>query len=571
MQLPSLEGKRAFVETTESTHSHGGAGWQFGRCLWSPVAGQDGRQIYEKMREPEVGDIVLHFYSTRWSDGVTDRRFCGFSFVDKPGYVRHDEPPVRGGWDSPEGYYRIDLRDYTPLHSPIPIAVLVDKHKDEIRRDLLESHATYYPFAKYRNTVRLNQGKYLTEATARLYKILAETSTVPQQPGVRSDRTHDGAQSHEIEDSPQVDQYVFARLFRAFRQTIENESGIQLRSFQSNPVTDGQEGYKLDISIRAKRALASDRWTPADIGTGSIAQAVIAAIEVSGNNLLIWDNRRGPGTRLHQFVYDALQTRTLLSDIESAFYDLFLGKQPENEVFDRIVELAGRRYPLLAYLYFVKDRSRFMPIAPETFDSAFSMLGAEFKTTGRCSWINYLRFNDLLRQIRDLLGEELDGDPTLLDAHSFAWMLVRHISSELYAETLDEYVELSAKERDVIARARIGQGRFRRSVITYWQRCSVTGCSRLDLLQAAHIKPWADCSTRECIDGFNGLLLTPTLHSVFDKGYITFNDDGLIELSKELRDADAAALGIHGSMQLRKVTAEHIPYLAFHRKRVFRT
>jgi hypothetical protein len=43
----------------------------------------------------------------------------------------------------------------------------------------------------------------------------------------------------------------------------------------------------------------------------------------------------------------------------------------------------------IAYLYFLKDFSRYVPIAPNYFDQAFEMLGVVFVTSHKCSWVNY--------------------------------------------------------------------------------------------------------------------------------------------------------------------------------------
>jgi hypothetical protein len=53
--------------------------------------------------------------------------------------------------------------------------------------------------------------------------------------------------------------------------------------------------------------------------------------------------------------------------------------------------------------------------------------------------------------------------------------------------------------------------------------CRLTGVSDRRFLRASHIEPWRLCETNhERLDGYNGLLLTPTF---FDKGYISFHSD----------------------------------------------
>ena len=93
--------------------------------------------------------------------------------------------------------------------------------------------------------------------------------------------------------------------------------------------------------------------------------------------------------------------------------------------------MAGAKYPLLGYLYFLKDMDRFMPIQPTTFDRAFRDLGIDLVTVRNCSWENYQQFNTALRGVQGALVGT--GDLTkirLIDAHSFCWMLARQLRDE---------------------------------------------------------------------------------------------------------------------------------------------
>jgi predicted restriction endonuclease len=133
-----------------------------------------------------------------------------------------------------------------------------------------------------------------------------------------------------------------------------------------------------------------------------------------------------------------------------------------------------------------------------------------------------------------------------------------------------EYLSLLPSEREAIVKARIGQGRFRDSLIEYWSACAVTGCAENALLVASHIKPWAKAELVERLSLYNGLLLSPALDACFDSGYISFDDEGKILISERLTRDDARALGIHTDMLLRRVEPQHKKYLAFHRDHIFK-
>ena len=90
------------------------------------------------------------------------------------------------------------------------------------------------------------------------------------------------------------------------------------------------------------------------------------------------------------------------------------------------------------------------------------------------------------------------------------------------------------------------------------------------LLKASHIKPWKDCATdAERLDVYNGLLLTPYLDAAFDRGFITFGDDGLLITSKSLGADGLKILGIAASSRCANITASHFKFLSWHRKKVF--
>ncbi len=126
----------------------------------------------------------------------------------------------------------------------------------------------------------------------------------------------------------------------------------------------------------------------------------------------------------------------------------------------------------------------------------------------------------------------------------------------------------TAKETRV--QSRIWQDQFRAALIEYWQCCSVTGCKQVELLKASHIKPWRYASNQERLNMFNGLLLLPNLDTCFDLGLISFDDEGKILISSQLRKATLLQLGINENMKLMKFEKRHQEFLEYHREKVFR-
>lgn len=83
-------------------------------------------------------------------------------------------------------------------------------------------------------------------------------------------------------------------------------------------------------------------------------------------------------------------------------------------------------------------------------------------------------------------------------------------------------------------RSRIGQGAFRVLVTdAYQRRCAVTGEKTLPVLEAAHIKPYARSGPNSIQ---NGLLLRSDMHILFDKGYMTLDNDLKVEVSRRIKE-----------------------------------
>lgn len=129
---------------------------------------------------------------------------------------------------------------------------------------------------------------------------------------------------------------------------------------------------------------------------------------------------------------------------------------------------------------------------------------------------------------------------------------------------------LPQKTREAIIQARIGQGIFRERLINHWEGCSVTGLDNTSLLVASHIKPWRDCTPSEALSMTNGLLLIPNIDLAFDRGFVSFNENGEIIFSPQFTDSEAHVMGIKRSMRLRWCYPQHEEFLAYHRSQIFR-
>lgn len=88
------------------------------------------------------------------------------------------------------------------------------------------------------------------------------------------------------------------------------------------------------------------------------------------------------------------------------------------------------------------------------------------------------------------------------------------------------------------------------------------------MLIVSYIKPWSKSDNFEKVDSDDGLLLCPHHDVVFDKGLISFDDDGKIIISKKLSQEDAMLLNSSDKQSI-KLSPETLTYIKYHRAEIF--
>jgi hypothetical protein len=106
-------------------------------------------------------------------------------------------------------------------------------------------------------------------------------------------------------------------------------------------------------------------------------------------------------------------------------------------------------------------------------------------------------------------------------------------------------VAIPDTERTAIIRARNGQGLFKERVRKLESRCRVTGVDNPAHLIASHCKPWRDSTNEERLNGENGLLLTPSIDHLFDRGFISFEDQGTLIISPVAHRPSLQRMGVN--------------------------
>ena len=145
---------------------------------------------------------------------------------------------------------------------------------------------------------------------------------------------------------------------------------------------------------------------------------------------------------------------------------------------------------------------------------------------------------------------------------------------DVWERRLEERVETdtSVKEtdREAIIRARCGQGLFKQRVMRIETHCRITGVDNPAHLLASHCKPWRDSSNEERLNGENGLLLTPSIDHLFDRGFIGFEDSGNLVISPVAHKPSLQRMGVETDrlINVGTFTEGQRQFLDFHRNAV---
>ena len=176
----------------------------------------------------------------------------------------------------------------------------------------------------------------------------------------------------------------------------------------------------------------------------------------------------------------------------------------------------------------------------------------------------------LAEVIIGLIGQEVA--PIALAAHNVKPVPADDLDS--WERKIEQEVAsnstISETDRMAIARARNGQGLFKERVSKIESRCRITGVENPVHLIASHCKPWRDSTNEERLNGENGLLLTPSIDHLFDRGFIGFEDNGKLIISPVAHRPSLRRMGIETEkiVNVGGFTGGQKQFLDFHRSAV---
>ena len=339
-----------------------------------------------------------------------------------------------------------------------------------------------------------------------------------------------------------------------------------------------EESYKYSIWDRAQQVLQRNEWDETLLSRGIFVQKIIECM-----NLPMEEGKKKKHNLLNQRfdvekIKDKLFENTELSDY--VLYNIFCGTN-DRQSFENAVELWGSTYPFLSFVFFLKDKNRYLPVRPNIMPSRFEHLGIITDCLSHgCTWEHYQEYICILQDVQKRLKEQLVSNATLLDAHSFVWSMwvldevpvqkspISDLPKQFF--TLEKDIDsIQGDTRDAVIKARVNQSVFRKRLLDRYHKCCLCGVSNQNLLTASHIKPWADSTPAEKVDTENGFLFCPNHDRLFDQGLISFDDAGKVLISKELSLYDRLFTNVAENMKIH-LTNGNEPYLSYHRKHIFK-
>jgi hypothetical protein len=211
--LPKTPPARVWIEDTKTAaHGHGGPGWEFGSCLWSPSSAEGGTDRYSIMRELQADDLVIHF---------NDGDIVGWSRVAAPFQEIKEAPPNPAEWAGRPSYYRIALRDYRRFPKLTPVAEFLVHNHIALLEELRTEVPKRYPFILYNDTVRRAQGAYLTRCTTKLYDLIRNEVDLEEEPESSDPVTRTWRRRSGVEERVQQKLQLATRSEQVLRAAVE--------------------------------------------------------------------------------------------------------------------------------------------------------------------------------------------------------------------------------------------------------------------------------------------------------------------------------------------------------------
>lgn len=188
--------------------------------------------------------------------------------------------------------------------------------------------------------------------------------------------------------------------------------------------------------------------------------------------------------------------------------------------------------------------------------------------------INSKVSEETIIKAKEILNKETSNVLNLSNEQK--WLAIEMLQFAIKGIGNDEIIKIidpdniNEVERSIISKFRVGQSDLRDILLNNKRCCEICGIRNKELLITSHIKPWAKSNKFEKLDSENVLLLCSIHDALFDKGLISFSDDGSIIISTLLDSSDRVLLHLTGEEKILVDSKNKKEYLKFHRENILK-
>jgi len=219
-----------------------------------------------------------------------------------------------------------------------------------------------------------------------------------------------------------IDIEKLQKLHDKFLYFVKIENNEIFINFKDCKIFQKEEGYKEQIYNEARSILTNELPKKPTFGNGDIHKIIVSTINVTAdysqpNNLVnYWT------------VKDNFKKIIVSNDLEETLFKFYKTYEVDEDYFFNELHKLKLSYNLIAYLFFIKDREKYLPISQQRFNKIFESLKIQFDMN-ETSWDNYKTFISIIKDVKDFLKKN-KIKTTLLDAHSFVWFTGNRILIE---------------------------------------------------------------------------------------------------------------------------------------------
>ena len=127
------------------------------------------------------------------------------------------------------------------------------------------------------------------------------------------------------------------------------------------------ESYKEQLREESLAIIKSTEWQIDWIGKGIILKKVNQTFDLPNNNLVGTRRKYGPDSVPHRKMIQALKDGTNLVEIEQTIFDLFKSTKEYIDTFNRLINLIGKQYSVIAFLFYLINDRQYLPISKTNF------------------------------------------------------------------------------------------------------------------------------------------------------------------------------------------------------------